>query len=1292
MNGKNVHSAYFDFFKTLMDTSPDYIYFKDRNSSFIMVNRAAAKALGCKDPADAIGKSDFDFFPDIAEQTREDEVRIMETGEPQIDKSLCVRFADGLDHWVSITKTPIKDNQGTIVGIMGISRDITKRVSLEKSLNECTTIHKHVFDASPNCMYIKDKDGRYIIANKTIADLYQTTPDKMIGKTDADFANQAVLRPAEATFFIDTDLKAIQTKEKQVVPLEPFTWNDGTTHYFHTTKVPIRYEDDDSCVLGISVDITDVKIADDAIKKNEERLRRAEKIGRMGNWDWDVVRNSLIWSQGLYKIFEIGPEFELTNENIESMIHPEDKGKNKEFVENLLTSKDTEHIEFRILTPSGNLKYLHQEAHVKHDSNGFPVKIFGIMQDITDKKIAELSKLKDRKLLDSFLASSTEGYAILDKDLNFVKCNERGAKIIGFHMDELVGKNIADISPDVKETGRYESYLQVMKTGEPIEYFDLITHPKLGSIHLDLKAFRVDDGLGIVINDVTSLKNAEKTSRENALKFESLFETIKSGVAIYQPVDDGADFIFKDFNRAAETIENITREKVIGKRVTEVFPGVNDFGIFKVFQRVYKTGKTEFLPEAPYRDDRTPERWRENWVYKLPTGEIVAVYDDVTERRKAENEIQHKNRFLDTIINEAPFSMWISDENGTLLKANKACLALFGASKEEIVGKYNLFKDNVLIEKDLIPQIEDVFKKGKTFHVTLDYDFSAVDHVDTKHATHKILEAIISPVFNADGKVVNAIVQDIDRTEIVRAQEEFKESEQKLRSLVNVSSEWIWQVDKNAVFEYVSDSVKDVIGYDPSEIIGKTPFDFMDDDEQKKIEEIFEKIVEQKGKIVKLQESLRHKNNENIFFETDGIPLLDENGDLTGYFGICRDVTNRKRYEELLTNERNKLTSIFDGIDEAIYVADIDTHELLYMNGAIKKNWGDRVGEKCYKALQNRDSTCPFCTNYKLIKNPDKPYIWEFQNEVNKEWYRCIDRLIPWVNNKMVRLELAINITDLKHIQKEIADKNEELDTRNKELHKAQDQLKELNKNLEAIVQERTQDLEKVLKLKDDFINQLGHDLKNPLGPMVNLLPILETRSNNKDDKEIFAVINRNVDYIRNLVKKTLELAQLNSPSFTLNREETMLHNEVEYIISMQKSFVDHHRINVTNLVPKNVKVSVDKLSFKELLINLLNNAVKYSPDGGTITIDATKQDDTSVIVSMTDSGIGMTEGQIPHLFDEFYKVDGSRHDFNSSGLGLSICKKIVEKHGGRIWAESKGLGKGSTFYFMMPTDDSLNP
>ena len=91
---------------------------------------------------------------------------------------------------------------------------------------------------------------------------------------------------------------------------------------------------------------------------------------------------------------------------------------------------------------------------------------------------------------------------------------------------------------------------------------------------------------------------------------------------------------------------------------------------------------------------------------------------------------------------------------------------------------------------------------------------------------------------------------------------------------------------------------------------------------------------------------------------------------------------------------------------------------------------------------------------------------------------------------------------------------------------------------------------------------------------------------------------------------------------------------------------------------------------------------MKYSQEGGgTITIDAKKAKDF-VTISVTDTGIGMTKNQINHIFEEFYKADESRHDLQSHGLGLSICKNIVEKHGGKIWAESPSIGKGSTFFF----------
>ena len=112
--------------------------------------------------------------------------------------------------------------------------------------------------------------------------------------------------------------------------------------------------------------------------------------------------------------------------------------------------------------------------------------------------------------------------------------------------------------------------------------------------------------------------------------------------------------------------------------------------------------------------------------------------------------------------------------------------------------------------------------------------------------------------------------------------------------------------------------------------------------------------------------------------------------------------------------------------------------------------------------------------------------------------------------------------------------------------------------------------------------------------------------------------------------------------------------------------------------------INADKLRFEELMTNLLENAVKYSKKQGTITIDANKEENDFITISVSDTGIGMTKKQTKHIFEEFYKADKSRHDFESSGLGLTICKRIVEKHCGKIWVESPGVGKGTTVFFTM--------
>ncbi len=282
--------------------------------------------------------------------------------------------------------------------------------------------------------------------------------------------------------------------------------------------------------------------------------------------------------------------------------------------------------------------------------------------------------------------------------------------------------------------------------------------------------------------------------------------------------------------------------------------------------------------------------------------------------------------------------------------------------------------------------------------------------------------------------------------------------------------------------------------------------------------------------------------------------------------------------------------------------------------------------------------------------------------------------------------DLQNTISALSLAETQIRDKNQELQKINTELRTAREELTILNRDLEKKVKERTADVEKLLKQKDEFVSQLGHDLKTPLTPLNILIPIVKEKEQDPKLKELLEVISNNIEYMKNLVIKTLSLAQLNSENYIFGFEEINLSQHVGNILDMEKMFFEGKNVNIKNNITKDITVQVDLLQMKELFDNLISNAVKYSqPDGVTITLDAQKKDD-NIIVSIKDTGIGLESNQIEHVFDEFYKVDYSRHDLQSTGLGLSICKRIVEKHGGRIWVESQGKGKGSTFYFTLKT------
>ncbi len=258
----------------LMNNIPDHIYFKDRDSRFIRINRAHALSFGFCDPKKAIGKSDFDFFTEEhANQAFEDEQRIIQTGE-QISLEEKQTWSDRPDTWVSTTKIPLRDKSGKVIGTFGISKDVTKRKSAEEALQNERALFRTIIDLIPDAVYVKDSEGRKILANpKEVQFAGKKSEEEVIGKTDFD------LYPEEdAAHSLAEDRIVIQS-ENPILNIEgQLIDHDGILHNLLISKVPLRnILGNVTGLVGVTRDITDQKKIEAALLQAKEEADLANK-------------------------------------------------------------------------------------------------------------------------------------------------------------------------------------------------------------------------------------------------------------------------------------------------------------------------------------------------------------------------------------------------------------------------------------------------------------------------------------------------------------------------------------------------------------------------------------------------------------------------------------------------------------------------------------------------------------------------------------------------------------------------------------------------------------------------------------------------------------------------------------------------------------------------------------------------------------------------------------------------------------------------------------------------------
>ncbi|MEF8848164.1 MAG: PAS domain S-box protein [Candidatus Thermoplasmatota archaeon] len=485
--------------------------------------------------------------------------------------------------------------------------------------------------------------------------------------------------------------------------------------------------------------------------------------------------------------------------------------------------------------------------------------------------------------------------------------------------------------------------------------------------------------------------------------------------------------------------------------------------------------------------------------------------------------------------------------------------------------------------------------------------------------------------------------------------------------------------DLEGTIKYVNPACKKILGFQKEDLVGKNVTILEENDGERPTQQ---KIIEKTRKNGSWHGEVTNYdiNGKKIIFEFRTFIIKDKKSNKKYMLGISRDITKRKEKEKKLQLSKQILNAIFNDPDTLLGIIDI--------NGALvsaNKTSLDYIDCKLSDVKGLKFWNTPWWTHSEKLQKRLKKAI----SKASKGKYISFEATLKVKNDDIITIDFSLRpIRDKKGRIRSLVAGGKNITERKqaeKELKKTKEKLEELNNNLEEKVEKRTKKIQHLLQQKDDFVNQIGHDLKNPLTPFVTLLPILEDKVDDEPTSKIIEVLEKNTGHMKKIVEKTITLAKLNSSKINLQFEKTNLKKEIDKNIKKQNIFCKKNDVEIKNNIEDDITVEIDKPRFEKLINNLLNNSVKYSKEkNGQVTINA-EQNDKNVILSITDNGIGMNQEQINKLFNEFYKADPARHDFDSSGLGMPICKKIVEKHGGRIWAESPGLGKGTTYYIKLP-------
>ncbi|HPC35839.1 MAG TPA: PAS domain S-box protein [Candidatus Marinimicrobia bacterium] len=660
-----------EFEKTLIDamlnTFPDYIFFKDLNSHFYCVSKSlATEVFGLKDPKDAIGKSDFDFFPsEFAQKDYNDEQELIKTGKSIIDKVERKNWTNGTVSWSSITKIPLTDKDGNIIGTFGVSKNITESKKLEEALRKSEEKYRRQFEESIDAIFLADAEtGILIDCNKAAARLVGREKSEIIGQ------HQSILHPPSEiingqsrTFLEHKKAKQGQTLESQVIT------KSGEVRDVEI-KASVFEIEDQKVVYALFHDVTEQKRIEAELAKERNLLRVLLDTTPDHIYYKDRDSRFILMSKSQAERFGLSDPKEAIGKTDFDFFTEEHARPAFEDEQRIIrTGKPIIGIEEKETWPGGGISWVSTTKMPLLDENGEIIGTFGISRDITDRKLAEeqlMKAMEEIKNSEDKLKNIINGSAIpqffIDKDHKVVYWNTALTALTGIKSEEIVGTTnhwkafydnqrpcLADllVNGSIKNlpkwySDKYQKSNFVENGFEATDFF-----PNLGKDGkwIFFTAVAIKDSKGEIIGVLETLEDiTERKRAEEALAREkTLFKTVIDNIPdkIYAKDTEGRFIVC---NKAVvERMGKSDEKEIISKTDFDFIDNklANQFRTNEL--EIIKTGIPLINHEEPLDQAEGGMRW--NSTTKVPLRDlqgniigIVGVGRDITERKQAEEQ------------------------------------------------------------------------------------------------------------------------------------------------------------------------------------------------------------------------------------------------------------------------------------------------------------------------------------------------------------------------------------------------------------------------------------------------------------------------------------------------------------------------------------------------------------------------------------------------------------------------------------------------------------------------------